>query len=61
MTSPSAKPPGGWFITAIVLLVLLAALAPLLIELSRALLPLLIVLAIAVVAIRLAFFHTRNW
>jgi hypothetical protein len=61
MTSPGMKPPGGWLIIGIVALVLLAAVAPLLIELSRALLPLAIVLAVAVVVVRLVFFHTRNW
>lgn len=61
MTNPAAKPPGGWLITVIVALVLLATTAPLLIELSRALLPLVILLAVAAIAVRLVFFHTRRW
>ncbi|HET7060271.1 MAG TPA: hypothetical protein VFH99_03095 [Candidatus Saccharimonadales bacterium] len=55
------KSPSGLLTTAIIALVLLAAAAPLLIELSRALLPLVIVLAVAFVVVRLVFFHTRNW
>lgn len=61
MTNPAAKPPGGWLTTAILVLVLLAATAPLLIELSRALVPLVVVLAVAAIALRLVFFHTRRW
>jgi hypothetical protein len=41
--------------------VALAAVAPSLIGLVDALLPLAIVLAVAVVVIRLVFFHTRRW
>ncbi len=55
------KPPGDWLITGIVAVVLLAAVAPLLIELSRALLPLVIVVGVVAVVVRLVFFHTRNW
>lgn len=47
--------------TAFVALVLLAAMAPLLIELSRALLPLVVVGGVVVVVVRLVFFHTRKW
>lgn len=61
MTSPGIRPPGGWLVTSVIALVLLAAAAPLLIELSCALLPLVIVLGVAVVVVRLVFFHTRNW
>lgn len=61
MTSHGMKPPGGWLTVAIVVLVFLAVAAPLLIELSRALLPLVIALAVAVIAVRLVFFHTRNF
>jgi hypothetical protein len=61
MTNPAAKPPGGWLVGVVVALVLLAATAPLLIELGRALLPLVIVLTIAAIALRLVFFHTRRW
>jgi hypothetical protein len=53
--------PGGSLLLAIVCLVALAAVAPALIALSGALLPLIIVLAIAIVGVRLAFFHTRRW
>jgi len=55
------KSPGGLLITATIALVLLAATAPLLIELSRALLPLVVVAGVVVVAIRLVFFHTKGW
>jgi hypothetical protein len=55
------KSPGGLLITSIMTLVLLAATAPLLIRLSQALLPLVVVLAIAAIAVRLVFFHTRRW
>lgn len=61
MANPGMKPSGDWLVTAVIVLVLLAAVAPLLIELSRALLPLVIVTAVAVVVVRLAFFHTRRW
>jgi len=57
----SAKPPGGWAFGVVVTLVLLAATGPVLIALAHALLPLLIVVAVAVIAVRLAFFHTRRW
>ncbi|MGH3426327.1 MAG: hypothetical protein ACRDQZ_01930 [Mycobacteriales bacterium] len=55
------KPPGSLLATMLVVLVLLAAIAPLLIELSRALLPLAIVVGVVVIVVRLVFFHTRNW
>jgi hypothetical protein len=61
VTSPGLKPPGGWLTAAIVALALLAAAAPLLISLAHALLPLVIVLAVAVIVVRLVFFHTRQW
>ena len=61
VTSPNMKSPGGLLITATIALVLLAATAPLLIELSRALLPLVVVAGVVVVAIRLVFFHTKGW
>ncbi|MGA7966751.1 MAG: hypothetical protein WCB49_12870 [Gammaproteobacteria bacterium] len=60
MTGP-AKPPGGWLITAVIALVVLAAIAPLLIGLSHALLPLVIVVGVVAVVVRLVFFHTRKW
>jgi len=55
------KTPGGLLVTAIVTLVLLAATAPLLIDLSHALLPLVLVVGVVAVGLRLAFFHTRRW
>jgi len=55
------KQPGGLLVTAVIALVLLAALAPLLIELSHALLPLVLVVGVVAVALRLVFFHTRRW
>ncbi|HEX7245079.1 MAG TPA: hypothetical protein VF245_05885 [Solirubrobacterales bacterium] len=61
MASPSAKPPGGWLITALIVLVLLAATGPLLIGLSRALVPLVLVVGVVAVTVRLVFFHTRRW
>ncbi len=61
MTSPAAKPPGGWLVGAVVAVVLLSTAAPLLIELGRALLPLAVVLTVAAVVLRLVFFHTRRW
>jgi hypothetical protein len=54
------KSPGGLLVTGFIVLVTLAAAAPLLIRLSQALVPLVIVAAIAVVVVRLVFFHTRN-
>lgn len=47
--------------TCLVVLVLLAATAPLLVALSRALLPLVLVVGVVVVVVRLVFFHTRNF
>gem|GEM_PF-1766866 len=61
MTNPGMKTPGGLLVTAIVTLVLLAATAPLLIDLSHALLPLVLVVGVVAVGLRLAFFHTRRW
>lgn len=60
MTSPG-KTPGGLLTASVVALVLLAAIAPLLIELSRALLPFVLVVGVVTVAVRLVFFHTRRW
>lgn len=60
MATPG-KQPGGLLVTAVIALVLLAALAPLLIELSHALLPLVLVVGVVAVALRLVFFHTRRW
>jgi hypothetical protein len=55
------KSPGSLVLTCLIALVIISAAAPLLISLSHALLPLVIVLAVAIVAVRLAFFHTRRW
>lgn len=55
------KTPGGFLIACIAALVLMAAAAPMLIALSHALLPLVIVAGVVIVAVRLAFFHTRRW
>jgi hypothetical protein len=51
----------GYLLAVLVGLLLVAALSPALIALSHALLPLVIVLTVAVIALRLAFFHTRRW
>jgi hypothetical protein len=61
VTNPGLKTPGGSLVTAIVALVLLAAVAPLLVALSHALLPLVIVVGVVAVVLRLVFFHTRRW
>lgn len=53
--------PVVYFIAAIVALSLLAMATPLLVALSNALVPLVVVGGIAVVAVRLVFFHTRRW
>lgn len=55
------KSPGGLVLICLIALVTLSAAAPLLIRLSHALLPLVIVLAVAVIAVRLAWFHTRRF
>lgn len=55
------RSPANTLITAVVALLLLAAAAPLLIELSYALLPLVVVLTIAVITVRLVFFHSRRF
>jgi hypothetical protein len=47
--------------TLVVGVVTMAAIAPMLIALSSALLPLIIVVSVAVVVVRLVFFHTRRW
>lgn len=55
------KSPANLFSTGLIALVLLAAIAPLLIELSRVLLPLVLVVGLVAVVVRLVFFHTRRW
>ena len=59
MNSP--QKPSSWLASTVILLVLLAALAPVLITLAGALLPLVLVVTFAVVLIRLVFFHTRRF
>jgi hypothetical protein len=52
---------GNYVFSVVVALLLLAAVAPALIGLSHALVPVLVVGAIAAIAVRLVFFHTRRW
>jgi hypothetical protein len=49
------------FFAVVIGSLLLAAIAPALINLSHALLPLIIVIGFVVVVLRLVFFHTRRW
>jgi hypothetical protein len=52
----------GNALTAVVIaLVAIAVAAPAAIRLSHALVPVLIVGAVAVIGVRLVFFHTRRW
>lgn len=51
----------GYLLALVLGLVVLAAVAPVLTALAGALVPLVIVLAVAAIALRLAFFHTRRW
>ncbi len=55
------KSPGGLLVTSFVVLVTLAAAAPLLICLSQALVPLVIAVGVVLVVVRLVFVHTRNF
>jgi predicted tellurium resistance membrane protein TerC len=50
-----------YLVAGVVALLLLAAAAPLLVRLSQALVPLVIAVGVVVVAVRLVFFHTRNF
>jgi hypothetical protein len=52
---------GNYFFSAVLALIVLAAVAPALIDLSHALLPVLIVGTIAAIAVRLVFFYTRRF
>jgi hypothetical protein len=52
---------GNSLAAVVVALLAIATVAPVLIALSHALVPVLIVGAVAVIAVRLAFFHTRRW
>jgi hypothetical protein len=51
----------AWLLAGVVGLLALAAVTPTLIALVGALLPLIVVAAVAVLALRLVFFHTRRW
>lgn len=55
------KAPGNFLIACVFGVVLLAAAAPLLIELSRALIPFVVAVGVVAVILRLVFFHTRRW
>jgi hypothetical protein len=55
------KPLSSHLLAVLVGLLLVAVAAPALIKLSHALLPLVIALAVALIAVRLVFFHTRGW
>jgi hypothetical protein len=55
------KGTGNYIVTVVVALIVLAAVAPTLIGLSHALVPVLIVGAVAAIAVRLVFFHTRRF
>lgn len=52
---------GNSLIAVVVALLAIATVAPILISLSHALVPVLIVAAIAIIAVRLVFFHTRRF
>ena len=58
---PSLQRLTTYLIVAIVALCLLVSAGPTLVALAEAAVPLVLVVAFAVVVIRLAFFHTRNW
>lgn len=49
------------FFGLVVLALVLVAVAPSIRALSNALIPLIVVAAVAVVVLRLVFFHTRRW
>lgn len=52
----------GNALTAVVIaLVAVAVAAPAVIKVSHALVPVLVIGAVAVIAVRLAWFHTRRW
>jgi hypothetical protein len=57
----SHKSPTSLIVTAVVGLMIVAALAPSLIALSHALVPLVVVGGVVAVVLRLVFFHTRRW
>ena len=55
------KAVGNSLVGVVLALLAIAMVAPTLISLSHALVPVLIVGALAVIAVRLVFFHTRRW
>lgn len=55
------KPLPGYLLAVLTGLLVLAVAAPVLVALAGALLPLVIVLTVAIIAVRLVFFHTRRW
>jgi hypothetical protein len=55
------KSPTSFAMTLVMVLVALAAIAPMLIALSGALLPLIAVATVAAVVVRLVFSTTRRW
>jgi len=57
----SHKSPTNLILTVVAGLLVVAALTPPLIALSHALVPLVIVAGVAVIVLRLVFFHTRRW
>lgn len=61
MNGSPSKNLSNWLATVVVLLIVLAALAPTLIALGHALLPLVIAVGVVAVIVRLVFFHTRDW
>lgn len=52
---------GSSFGAVVVGLLVVAAVAPRLIDLSHALLPVLVVAILGAILLRLVFFHTRRW
>jgi hypothetical protein len=53
--------PIAYLIIAIVALSMLVSAGPTLIELAHAAVPLVVAVGVVAVALRLVFFHTRNW
>jgi hypothetical protein len=52
---------GNGLTAVVIALVAVAVAAPAVIKVSHALVPVLVIGALAVIAVRLAFFHTRRW
>jgi hypothetical protein len=57
----SHKSPTSLVVTAAIGLMVIAAVAPSLIVLSRALVPLVVVVGVVLIVARLVLFHTRKW